>query len=254
MHTVKKLLHKFDRWLSYHPPWALSAQAWALFEKEFKEKAPVRHWIKHTSRRWRNAVRFKVSHAAWWIRHRTTDRFHVIKTGLPPGFVSVDEQMLHASFTVFKDFVELEKCRSAFSDTARSNWKRRFIPLYNIFKPFRDIESALRQLEWETTLDDPACPPDEQCIRQAQTAREIIALYLWWTKTRPNRALHPIPEYCDQAQGSLAMLSSGFDKTAPDYVEYRRITELNDELEESWNEEDDRMLERLVKIRSQLWS
>lgn len=44
----------------------------------------------------------------WWIRHRTTDRYNVVRTGLPPGYYDKDIQMIHACFSLLVDFVESE--------------------------------------------------------------------------------------------------------------------------------------------------
>lgn len=44
----------------------------------------------------------------WWVRHRTTDRYNVVSTGLPPGYYDKDIQMLHACFSLLVDFVERE--------------------------------------------------------------------------------------------------------------------------------------------------
>lgn len=44
----------------------------------------------------------------WWLRHRTTDRYHVVGTGLPPGYYDKDTQMLHACFWLLVRFVDKE--------------------------------------------------------------------------------------------------------------------------------------------------
>jgi hypothetical protein len=46
---------------------------------------------------------------SWWVRHRTTNRHHVLNLGLKPGWWDTDTKLLHASFTLLEDYVELEK-------------------------------------------------------------------------------------------------------------------------------------------------
>lgn len=46
----------------------------------------------------------------WWIKYRTTHRFHFVKiTSLKPGWVDTDYRLLHASFTLLENYVEREK-------------------------------------------------------------------------------------------------------------------------------------------------
>lgn len=46
----------------------------------------------------------------WWVRYRTTNRFHVLKIGsLKPGWWDADTRILHASFALLEDYVEREK-------------------------------------------------------------------------------------------------------------------------------------------------
>lgn len=46
----------------------------------------------------------------WWVKHRTTRRFHVLHIrSLKPGWCDTDHRLLHASFTLLEDYVEREK-------------------------------------------------------------------------------------------------------------------------------------------------
>ena len=44
----------------------------------------------------------------YWIKYRTTDKYHVVKTGLKPGYYECDTRILHVNFNMLKDFVEVE--------------------------------------------------------------------------------------------------------------------------------------------------
>jgi hypothetical protein len=49
--------------------------------------------------------------ARWWLVHRLCPkhRYHVVDTGLPPGYHDPDRQMLHACFAILARFVHRQK-------------------------------------------------------------------------------------------------------------------------------------------------
>jgi len=55
----------------------------------------------------------------YWISHRTYDKYHVVRTGLPVGYSDVVEKMLHTNFTMLVDFIEVEKAWLNQNTTAR---------------------------------------------------------------------------------------------------------------------------------------
>jgi hypothetical protein len=54
----------------------------------------------------------KIKDIYWWIKHRIDPRhrYHVIKTGLKPGYYDIDHLLLHGCFSLLVRFVEEEKC------------------------------------------------------------------------------------------------------------------------------------------------
>jgi hypothetical protein len=79
-------------------------QFWSIHSHKYIEKN-----LKYAKWFWcRNPMRV-LHDLIWWTKHRTTNRYHVIKTGLKPGWWDVDTRLLHASFTLLENFVELEK-------------------------------------------------------------------------------------------------------------------------------------------------
>lgn len=255
---MQQIFKKISRWMDYNPPGALTSKGWRLFKKEFKEKAPIRYWIKNDFK-YKVIMSFvwKYKSAKDWIRYRTYDRYHIVDTGLKPGYQDSASQMFHASFTVLKDFVEVELawCRYHWSDERKtaSFWEKH-LPFYRMFNPFRSRKLGLDYLNWASTLDDPSLPPNERCDHQAISSREIRELYLWWTDIRPNRKLKETPGYDNQGLGILSVLDDDFDKDAKDFVDYSKIFEENSKLEEEWQEEDTEMFIRLVKVRGHMWT
>jgi hypothetical protein len=165
--------------------------------------------------------------------------------------------MLHANFNILKEFVEVEQAWSKYcwsGEHKSAPWFERHLPLYWDFKEFRRPDLGLEYLEWASTLDNPALPPHERAEGQAKAARETLALYIWWTKTRPARKLLDTAEYNDQGLGILGCLDEEFDRDAEDYKAHSEIMAKNSTLEEEWSNEDEEMLIRLIKVRGHLWT
>jgi hypothetical protein len=111
---------------------------------------------------------------------------------------------------------------------------------------------ALQQ-DWRSDDD----PERELPSPQAETAREILALYKWWTEVYPNR---PDPheasgwsELCDRRrqQGDLFDFE---DRTPEEHQEANRILDLTRSIEEQQEQEDEEMMIRLIRVRKALWT
>ena len=77
-----------------------TSQSWKYVESNFK------HWWWFWSR---NPL-YVFKDLTWWIRYRTTNRFHVLKMpSMKPGWCDTDGRLLHASFTLLENYVEKEK-------------------------------------------------------------------------------------------------------------------------------------------------
>lgn len=181
----------------------------------------------------------------WWdpIRFRLIDRYHVVQTGLEPGYHEVEDRMLYAAFSLLVEYVE-SQCANmnmwSFQDiTGR-------IPFYD------DRTAGLAYLAWEKSLvygedNSPPMSTDEDRGKptpQALSAIETEALYLWWKDIRPKRLDPHIaagwvdadwnPLYTEETSGELCMMVY--------------------EIEEHQYAEDEEMLIRLVKLRRSLWT
>ena len=245
--------------MRYNPPEALSARGWRLFDKEFKECAPIRHWIMNDFRKEIiNPIYWKYRAVKEWILYRTIHKYHIVDSGLKPGYYEIDTLILHVNFNMLKDFVEVEQAIHDYHWTQeyreKATWCERHMPFYRIFYPFRRPDLGIKHLEWASSLDDPKLPPHEQCIDQAVNAREILVLYKWWVEDRPNRKEAEHIPFDSQGKGLLGFLDSDFDHEAEDYKKYTKSVESSYEQEEKWHIEDQEMLIRLMKIRRSLWT
>jgi len=254
--VIRKKIKNFRAWLDYNPPYYLSSKGWRLFKEEFAERAPIRFWLKYNFPKYTNPIIWRYNDIKNWIRYRTTDRYHIVNTGLEPGYYNIDTIMLNANFTLLKDFVECRQawCSMALEGKNPRTWLEKNIPFYYYFFPFRSPEFGIKHFEWAATLDNPSLPIHERSESQACAAREVLALYYWWTKERPARKEIDIPSYDDQDLGIMACLDSDFNRNAEDYKAHAEAMEKNSALSDKWAEEDTEMLIRLMKIRSSLWT
>jgi hypothetical protein len=256
---TKRQLKKFKAWMDYNPPGSMSSKGWRLFDKEFKEKAPIRYFFdKSFKRSVILPIKWKFGHISNWIRFRTYDKYHKIDSGLKPGYYDTDTLMINVNFNLLKEFVEVEQARQTYywSDEYKKKagfWEKH-MPYYRKFVSFRRSDLGIKHFEWAATLDDPKLPPMERSERQARDAREILILYKWWVTDRPARKEVEHPEFSDQGLGTLGSFDADFDKTAPDYVKYIESIQNSGNQEEAWHKEDEEMLIRLIKIRQGLWT
>lgn len=156
------LFTRFSRWLSYNPPTALSMDGWELFYKEFKREAPVRYFLR-SIRLKRSALSKRIHRAYISVGYRFVRQYHVLETGLKPGYRDLDERLLHGCFSEFSRFIEDEYIYQFFR--FKRTW-RRWVPFIN---PHCPSERKNRAVELSSkALDD-----------------EILSLYHWWNCERP---------------------------------------------------------------------
>ena len=203
------------------PDMARSMEDWEEWDSEMKKDYPIRHFLNEEFASifiWPITTRYKRVHD--WVRYRTTRRMHIVKTGLEPGYYDADARMLHMNFNLLKDFVEVEKAH-----------------MFNVFGSNDDLklndrDAGIAYLKWEMSLEDTP-------HNQADNAKEIYELYKWWVDERPNRV------------DPWALVNDTLESTADNYKKkYSKM----DKLEAKYEKEDNKMLVRLVKIRSALWT
>lgn len=223
-------------------PVGATMEEWDEINARCRHDYPVRWFITHTVPTAFHRVFVRLlGDAKWWFRHRVTDRYNVIHINdLKPGYYDADTRLLHGSFALLVDLVEIEKaCMQRASEDGR---RRRF----GWRHPRRDAQAGLAHLAWEATLDDPALREHENSPAQAEGAREIVALYQWWTHARPLRhEPHDVSGWSEYR--AAKRLRSRRGDAGP-------ILERLREIEERYEAEDTEMLIRLVKVRRHLWT
>lgn len=258
------MLKKLKQWMKFDTPKSGTPDEWVEFELRFKQEAPARYFLTHTlpMATWKR-VSWKYKDVTSWIRYRLV-RYHVVHTGLEPGYYELETKMLHANFQLLVDFVEIEKAwmqkgSNEREDNAPFRRLLSYIPFRHVWRDltFRSRELGLEHLHWEITLDDPELDEHERSDHQARTAREVLDLYLWWKDIRPAREVIPMPEdeFDTLKYGILYTISDKFKRDHP--AAYQARKDWSDAIhaqETNWAREDDENLIRLIKIRHSLWT
>ncbi len=191
-------------------------------------------------------VRRKFRDLYWWVRHRTFDKYHVVDTGLEPGYYDKDMLMFHAMFQLLVDFVEEEcadmhrlYCRHVKFPPSKDNGKAGLEYLKMHSKDMKEMREE-DNLPYNF-LDDPYL--------------EIITLYRWWTEDRPRR-YEAYDIYEDL--GNIGRLFQETEHGTFQYVEPKKKEGFEDvklwEVEDYYSEEDTEMACRLVRIRNAMWT
>jgi hypothetical protein len=218
-----------------------------------------------------------LSDAKWWVIYRTTERYHVVRCdGLRPGYHEAEEQLLHSMFGILRDYVECELAwHELWCNFKTKKWESRKRRLM-FWSEYRSREVGIEHLDWAASLvydeDMGMKPGDEKYgepTPQAEAAKEIKALYLWWVDERPKRK-EPGEESGAYAAHE-ALDASGYQWFTPDpdnphlsrwaqdqssdlYKKWSECAALSHEIEERNHAEDTAMMKRLVDVRRSLWT
>lgn len=191
------------------------------------------------------------------IRVRFFDKYHVINTGLPPGYRDTSERLLHGTFQLLVDYVEVELAwmQVVFSDDAKKKYK---YPWFSIkpfrFKSFRCPEAGLDYLAWEKSLQS----EDGLNDRQAEKAKVVEELYVWWKTIRPNRPdsmdASGWSAYCEERRINGEEPFSNKKRSEAEEDRIRKMIEEMTAIEKNYLEEDKMMWKKLVDIHECLWT
>jgi hypothetical protein len=162
------------------------------------------------------SLRIWLTQARSYFINRFIDKTHALtSSSLKRGqFHELDTRILHCLFDSLVDYIEKELAWMHVICTEANPKRRGF--------GWRSRHEGLAHLDWESELMDDHGQPTSQAL----SAREIKALYLWWTEERPKR----------QDPFMVSSMERFFA------------------LERQFTNEDGEMLIRLMKIRSNLWT
>lgn len=269
----------FADWLRGTPKLSAgTSEEWRDWKLNAKKQYPFRYWLAEQGLdHLQNIVMFipdKLYAVKYYVNNRWVTGTHKLTAhprDIRPGsWCDVGNRFLPCLFNELVDFVEVEQAwyNIAWDPEAR---KKYHAPFYAHgwlrWRTWRSREAGLDALRWAAGLvyDEshgvqPTDPNYGKPTPQSQNAVECINLYLWWTQMRPNRLdPHEVSgwsDYCvdrirDSEDGIFGVWESN------DAVEQRRRTDMInqvDELEQRYEQEDEDMMIRLIKLRQFLWT
>lgn len=227
-------------------------EQWDTWERETKSKYPITWFFKETVPTYLRRVWGNIEDKIWYLKCVYRDS-HRLKTSFKRGtYQDFDNLILDNLFTTLVHFVEVELAHMhcVFDNDAAKKYGFK----QPLFGKFRSKEAGLAHLEWEMTLIE-----DGEPTIQSFCAQEKYMLYDWWTNHRPNRKTP------GELSGWDALYADHEESLNQPFVSYHkrgqeeqeRISKILDnmrEIEKQYDQEDEDMLIRLIKIRNSLWT
>lgn len=251
-------------------PFAGTGDEWKEWEITAKSRHPIRYWIAEEGFDYIQRIVFwvpdKLYSMKYYIVNRWVDQSYAlvahskhIKRG---KWMDLNQRILYCLFDELVDFVEIEKAYSNFRwDEEKQKDKKWWQVGKWRTKTWRNAEAGIDYLNWEMTLTneewlDEDKKHEAKPTTQAESAKEILDLYTWWTETYPNRPdaydVSGWSAHCEEQEKR----GIGFMETDPleDKAKTREILDKSHEIEAAYEKEDEEMLIRLIKVRGSLWS
>ena len=252
-----------------------TSEEWHDWEVRAKAAYPVRWWIAEEGldhiQKFVYYIPDKLNDIRYYINNRWVSHSHALTAhprDIQPGnWSDVGNRFLPCMFNELVDFVEIEQAwhHCIWSDESRTKfdvpwWRKGWLR----WRSWRSAEAGMEYLRWAETLTNEEFLEEGEKDKaeptyQANSAKEIIELYTWWTVTYRNR---PDPydasgwsEYCEASRiANGGKLSWGGDKSP----ELKAISDAAhkklQEIEAAYEAEDEAMMIRLIKIRGSLWT
>ena len=266
---------KFSDWLRGTPKLDVgTSEEWSDWRKLAKSAHPVRYWIAEEGldlvqdfATW--PIR-KIYDVKYYINNRFITKTHALtahRRDIKPGtWQDVGNRFLPCLFNELQDFVEVELAWShvVWDPVARKEFQAPFYATgWFRWRTWRCPQAGLDNLDWRRSLrwTENELGPDHSDIGtrtpQALHAEEILALYKWWTEIYRNR---PDPmdasgwtDYCARTRnGDDDFLFQPTDEAT--MKQRDRAIDLCNEIEQQYEQEDEEMLIRLIRIRNSLWT
>jgi len=250
-----------------------TSEEWDTWIKQSKASYPIRYWIAEEGldslQKFIYLPVNAIYNIKYYINNRFVTRSHALTAhprDIKPGqWQDLGYRFLPCLFNELVNFVEIEQAWHyiAWDEEARKKYKAPFWSWgWWRWRTWRSREVGLAYLDWASSqvMDEGWGVEKDSSnygkpTNQAETAKEIKALYLWWTTVYRYR-LDPLEAsgwsaYCDKIRNETGSLFGSIEK---EDEEGSRILKLYDEIEKSYEKEDEEMLIRLIKVRNSLWT
>ena len=267
---------KFANWLrGTAKPGAATGKGWREWKEAAQASHPIRYWIVEEGLDYaQNFVNWpldRLHDVRYYINNRWITRSHALTAhprDIKPGnWCDVGNRFLPCLFNELVNFVEVEQAwhHVMWDEGARKKfavpWHRRFLR----FRTWRCPDAGIEHLLWASGLKldehmgvDPGTDDFGKPTHQALAAQEILALYRWWREVYPNRPdVHDASgwsAYCEMRRNKGYEFLDLNDKTEDEAAQCKTALEKTNEIEKAYDEEDEAMMIRLIKIRDSLWT
>lgn len=252
--TNSKFFDNLRKHMGIDKPFALEWDKWDDWNAQLKTDKPFAYFFTETVPGWLEDVAYyiptPIDNVRYYCRNRFMRKTHMLRTNTKFGeYSDMDTRIFEGVMNAIVDYVEIELawksrwCNTEESKTAK--WKKGRCP-----------QLGIAYLAWEMTLDGPDLDETERSDSQAATAREVKAIYDWWTVTRPDRQdPHDASGWSDLCEKERAAGKKMFQRgTKEEEAEKRSILDKLRALEAADEKEDEDMLIRVIKIRRSLWT
>ena len=252
-----------------------TGKEWRLWKEAAKESHPIRYWIVEEGLdHMQNFVNWpmdRLHDVRYYINNRWITRSHALTAhprDIKPGdWRDVGNRFLPCLFNELVDFVEVEQAwhHVMWDEAARKKfhvpWHRRFFR----FRTWRCPDAGIEHLLWASGLKldvhmgvDPGTDDHGKPTHQAIAAQEILDLYRWWREVYPNRPdvydASGWSAYCEMRRNKGYEFLDLEDKTEDEATQCKTALDKSNEIEKAYDDEDEAMMIRLIKIRDSLWT
>jgi hypothetical protein len=272
---------KFADWLRGTPKLsAATSGQWRQWHRDSKTAHPFRHWLAEEAldgiQDFVNWPLDQIHSAKYYINNRWISRSHSLTAhprDIRPGsWRDVGDRFLPCMFNELVDYVEVELAWWHLIWEGPEERKKYNMPWWAHgwwrVRLWRCRQAGLDNLAWQSGLvygkdelpeDDPRAG---QPTPQAENAKEILALYHWWTEVYPRRPdSHDESgwtQYCEERRQRMAEDDTlGFLDVEPDQEKREHVHAILDRshaIEAAYKQEDTDMLIRLIRVRDSLWT
>lgn len=233
-------------------------EEWDEWESNARNTNKFRYWLaEEFLDRLQSIINFPsntIHSFKYWIIKRFVRKTHALTSStLKRGeYHEFDERILYCLFDELVNFVEVEKAWMQVVCNDEKYKRPSFIKRLT----WRNANAGIEYLQWESSLtnkdwiDESETP---EYTNQAIVAQETLELYYWWKFTRRNRA----DPYEASGWSELYENKTRTDFNRRSKEEKQKTKEALkklDEIESSYDNEDEEMLIRLIKIRKSLWT
>ena len=250
-----------------------TSEQWDEWYKTAGSAHPIRYWLAEEAldavQNFINYPMDKLNDLRYYINNRWVSKSHALTAhprDIRPGrWSDVGNRFLPCLFNELVNFVEVEQAWHyvMWNDEERKKFD---VPWYRSgwlrWRTWRSPEAGMAYLNWAKDLDNSDFLEEgetPQLTHQSLAAREIIELYTWWTTVYRNR---PDPyeasgwtAVCEESRiANGGRLSFSGEKDPELQEKSNKAHKLLQQIEKAYEDEDEAMMIRLIKIRQNLWT